>query len=135
LDEINEGDCRHKTELLKQLFEKEGFKTRKLYAVFNWNDLPITKEILNILESGTEMVHHLLEAKLNNKWIKVDFTWNRDLKNKGFPITEHWNGKEDTKMVTTGKINFYKTDEEAKKEKGINHNKKELHEFAEKLNE
>jgi broad specificity phosphatase PhoE len=132
--EIDDGDCRHKSELLKQLFEEEGFKARIVYAVFDWKDLPIPKDILGILKSGTKMVHNLLEVNLNGKWIKVDATWNRDLQEKGFPITKHWNGKENTKMVTEGKINFYKSKEEAKKEEGINNSKEELHKFAEKLN-
>ena len=80
------------------------------------------------------MTHVLLEVKLNNKWLKVDFTWNRSLKEKDFPVMGIWNGKEDTKMITEGKINFYKTKEDAKKEKGINSNKNELHRFVEKLN-
>jgi len=133
--ELEEGDCRHKTELLKQLLEEEGFKTRKIYAVFDWKDLPIPKSILKVLKSGTKMTHQLLESKLNNKWIKIDLTWNRELKEKGFPVTSYWNGKEDTEMVTKGKIKFYKTKEEAKKHKGLNKNKEELHKFAEKFNE
>ena len=132
--ELEKGDCRHKTELLKQLFEGEGFKVRKIYAVFDWKDLPVPKDILKILKSGSKMTHVLLEVKLNNKWIRVDFVWNRSLKEKNFPVTKLWNGKEDTKMITEGKINFYKTKEEAKKEKGINSNKEELHKFAEKFN-
>ncbi len=132
--EIEDGDCRHKTEMLKQLFEEEGFKVRKIYTVFDWKDLPIPPKIIKILKSGTKSVHHLLEVSLNGKWIKVDLTWNRELKEKDFPVTNYWNGKEDTKMVTKGKISFYKTKNEAKKEKDINNNFKELHAFANALN-
>jgi 2,3-bisphosphoglycerate-dependent phosphoglycerate mutase len=133
--EIENGDCRHKTELIKQLVEEEGLKARKIYAVFDWKDLPIPKSILNILKSGTKMTHELLEVNLNGKWIKIDLTWNRELKDKGFPVTSYWTGKEDTEMITKGKIKFYKTKEEAKKHKGLNKNKEELHKFADKFNE
>lgn len=132
--DLEDGDCRHKTELLKQLFEEEGFKTREIYTIFDWKNLPVPNHILNILKSGTKMIHKFLEVNLNGKWLKVDLTWNRKLKNKGFPVTSYWNGKEDTKMVTKGKMKFYKTKEEAKKYKGLNKNKKELHKFATKLN-
>lgn len=132
--ELDDGDCRHKTELLKQLFGEEGFKTRKIYAVFDWKKLPIPKEILDILKSGTKMTHELLEVNLNGKWLKVDLTWDRPLANKNFPVTRYWNGKTDTRMITDKKLNFYKTKEEAKKQKGINRNKEELHKFADKFN-
>jgi len=131
---LEEGDCRHKTELLEQIFRDEKFKTRKIYTVFDWKDLPVPKYLLGILKSGTKMVHELLEVNLNGKWLKVDATWDRPLAKIGFPATTHWDGKSDTNMITEGELKFYRTKEEAKKISEVNNNKEELHEFAEKFN-
>ena len=89
-DEIDEkiecGDCRHKTFLLKKLLEKEGIKVKKTLVIFDWADLPLPKKILNILEkTGTLFPHNILEIKIDNKWIKVDCSWDLNLKKAKFP--------------------------------------------------
>ncbi|MBS3081098.1 hypothetical protein J4221_06510 [Candidatus Pacearchaeota archaeon] len=130
--DIPYGDCRHKSELLYSLLSKEGYKVKKLKVEFNWKDLPIPKNILDILKiSATIFPHNLLLVKINNKWIKVDCTWNPELENKGFPITKNWDGETDTKQITKGKLKFYKEEAYIKKRKTI---KEEAFKFAEGLN-
>ncbi len=126
------GDCRHKSELLYNLLRREGFEVEKIKVIFDWKDLPIPKEILSILKkSGTVWVHDSLKVKINNKWIKVDCTWNPELKAKGFPVTETWDGRSDTKQVTEGKLEFYDAENCKKK---IKVDKQEALKFAEELN-
>ena len=135
-EEINEnikrGDCRHKSELLFQLLNKNNFEAKKLKVVFNWQDLPIPEEMLSSLKkSGTVWDHDSLTVKINNEWIKVDCTWNPELRSKGFPITEYWDGKSDTLQITKGKLQFYEADKYEKKTKI---DKEEAHKFADELN-
>jgi hypothetical protein len=129
-ENLEHGDCRHKAFLLKTLLEKEGFDVRKISATFDWRDLPLPEEMLNILRSGTIWDHTLLEVKTNDRWIKVDCTWNPELKEKGFPVTEDWDGKSDTKQVTEGKLEFHYKDY-----KKIKVNKEEASRFADALND
>jgi hypothetical protein len=136
-NEINEnlsfGDCRHKSELLKQLLERKGFEVKKVRIIFDWADLPIPKDILKILKSGTKFVHRSLKVKVKGNWINVDCTWNPELKKKGFPITEKWDGRLDTRQISYGKIEIY--DEEDFDKIKIKINEEEASKFAEKLNE
>lgn len=101
------GDCRHKSTLLKQLYEREGYEVRKVKVIFDWKDLPVPTEILSLLKAGTIWDHDALEVKVQNNWIKVDCTWNPELEKKGFPITKNWDGKTDTLQVTCGKLEFH----------------------------
>jgi len=132
-ENIEKGDCRHKAELLKQLLEKEGFKVKKQDVLFDWADLPFPPKIINILkESDTIWKHIALKIKVGDKWIKVDPTWPLELKKKGFPVTENWDGISNTKLVTEGKVKFYDKGECDKKP---NINKEEAHKFALALNQ
>ncbi len=130
--EIFHGDCRHKSELLYSLLSKEGYKVKRLKIEFNWKDLPIPKNILDILKiSGTIFSHDSLLVKINNKWVKVDCTWNPELARRGFPITKNWDGKTNTKQVTEGKLRFFKEGTYTKKRKIV---KEEALKFAGELN-
>ncbi len=135
-EEINEdikyGDCRHKSELLFQLLKKDNFEVRKLKVIFDWQDLPIPKEMLSLLKkSGTVWDHDILTVKIIKNWVKIDCTWNKELKSKGFPVTEYWDGRSDTLQVTKGKLEFYDAE---KYKKTINIDKEEAHKFADELN-
>ena len=126
------GDCRHKSELLYNLLIKEKYEVKRLKVEFDWTDLPIPADILAILkESGTIFSHDSLSVKINNKWVKVDCTWNPELEKKGFPITKNWNGKSDTKQVTEGKLKFFPNETYVKRIKIV---KGEALKFAEELN-
>lgn len=129
---IQYGDCRHKSELLYSFLIGGGYKVKRLKVEFNWRDLPIPNNILDILKiSGTIFPHDALLVKINNKWIKVDCTWNPELEKKSFPITKNWDGKTNTKQVTEGKLKFFKEGTYIKKKKIV---KEEALKFAEELN-
>lgn len=110
-DKIDEnipyGDCRHKSELLSKLLQKEGYQVKRIKAVFYWKDLPLPKELLSILPGDSIWDHDILSVNIDGKWIRVDCTWNPELEKKRFPITEKWDGKSDTKQVTNGKLEFF----------------------------
>jgi len=126
------GDCRHKSYLLFLLLKKEGFRVKQLKVLFDWKDLPLPKNLIALLKkSDTLWPHDALAVKIKNKWIKIDCTWNPELKFFGFPVTEQWNGTTDTLQVTTGKLKFFDINKLNKKPFIV---KKEAHLFAEKLN-
>jgi arylamine N-acetyltransferase len=129
------GDCRHKSELLYRLLKKEGFEVKKIKVIFDWRDLPLPKNMLGILKR-TIRTHNSLKVKVNNKWIKVDCTWNPEMKERGFPITEKWDGKSDTSQVTTGKLSFYNPDSKCylTKKKNLQIDTEESCKFAKELN-
>jgi len=127
------GDCRHKSFLLKKLLDKEGYNSKIIFVLFDWKDLPIPNEMISILKkSGTIFGHKILKIRVGNKEIKIDCSWDPKLKKGNFPVTEKWNGLEDTKQITEKKIQFLSKEEFNKKKPSID--KKEAHLFAESLN-
>lgn len=136
-DEIIDGDCRHKTQFLKNILKKEKIKYRELIAIFDWKDLPIPQKILNILKkTKTKFPHELLEVKIKNKWIKIDPVWDKPLRKTGFPTAKlsNWEGKTDTGKVSWGEIKYMKKSEYKKSKNKIKIDKKEAHKFAQELN-
>ncbi len=97
------GDCRHKADLLGALFEHAGYEIRPVKVVFDLADLPIPLDILKI-RGITKSLHNATEVYINNKWVYIDATWNKDLKRLGFPVTEDWDGINPTMAVTNGMV-------------------------------
>ena len=105
---LSYANCNQKRDLLKKVLDSSGFETQKLDAIFNWRDLPIPPDILNILKnSGTSQKHYLLKVNVDGSYLKVDPTWDLGLEPKGFPVTKSWMGDRDTKQITEGEIFFY----------------------------
>lgn len=102
------ANCNQKRDILSKLLNSCGFETKPLDAIFDWIDLPIPREIIKILgKSGTSQKHHLIEVLIDNRYLKIDPTWNRELESLGFPVTVNWNGMSDTLQVTRGNLYFY----------------------------
>lgn len=93
------GSCSEKHLFLGKEFEKLGIPVKYLLVRFDWNDLPIPKEIINKNESGPIGWHLALKIKPRKKWITVDATWDPKLKKAGFPATKNWDGKSNTKFT------------------------------------
>jgi hypothetical protein len=131
---LEKGDCRHKHFLLKKLLQQEGFEVKETKVVFDWKDISIPTEILGILKAGTVWDHDSLQVNVDGRWIRVDCTWNPELKGKGFPVTENWDGVSDTMQVTNGKLEFFDKSKYEKDPKKIIIVKEQAYAFAEKLN-
>ena len=95
--------CNGKVRKLKNLVEREGYKTRYRVCTFRWSDLNIPKEILE-LQKEDLATHVYLEVLVGENWIKVDPTWDSGLKNI-FSIAE-WDGKTDT-LLAVSPIEIY----------------------------
>jgi len=93
------GSCSEKHLFLGKEFGKLGIPVKYLLIKFNWNDLPIPKEIISKKEDSSTGWHLALKIKPKNKWIYVDATWDPKLGKAGFPVTKNWNGKSDTKLA------------------------------------
>ncbi len=127
------GDCRHKSELLKNLLEAEGIEVRRIKVLFDWRDLPLPEEILKVLDNSDKIwAHDLLKVKINKVWIKIDCTWNPELQKIGFPVQNNWDGKSDTLQITKGDLKFIEESDFNKYSIKIIH--KEATRFANLLN-
>ncbi len=93
------GSCSEKHLFLGKEFEKLGIPVKYLVIRFDWNNLPIPKEIISKNEKGSIGWHLALKIKPKNKWIYVDATWDPRLKKAGFLITKNWSGLSDTKFA------------------------------------
>jgi len=94
----NKGCCLEKTIWLDRELNKVGIETKFYSIKFNWSELPIPVEIIKLRKDP--MGEHLaLKAKIGNRWIWIDPTWDPPLAKAGFPVTINWNGKDDTKLA------------------------------------
>lgn len=115
------GDCRHKREALYALYQRKGFRVRKVAVFFDLADLPIPNEILAIRKkSGTKGFHSSMDVEINGHFVNVDPTWdpplayvnsqNQDARvcipkaTKKFPVTTNWDGLQATGEVTHGHV-------------------------------
>ena len=114
---------------------ENGFCVEKIKILFDWKDLPIQKELLDMLKiSGTIFPHNALYLYIGNNKILIDATWPLKLKKIGFPVTENWNGTSDTNSITTKKNQIYTLSEFELKKSDLNLKRDELINFANKLN-
>lgn len=79
-----------------------GIPVRYVLIKFDWNDLPIPKEIIK-KKDDSEGCHLALKINVGNKWVFVDATWDPKLGKAGFPVTGKWDGKSDTKLAVPPK--------------------------------
>ena len=95
---LNKGCCAEKAIWLGNKLKETNIPVKYYRIEFKWEDLPIPKEIIKLGKKGP--AHHLaLKAKVNNKWIWIDPTWDPGLEKGGFPVTKNWNGKTNTKLA------------------------------------
>lgn len=96
---LNKGSCQPKHFLLAVLFDKLNIPVKYVSYPFKWQDQPLRypenfKEILG----GLPVSYHLAcKAYIEYKWVLVDATHDPVLKAAGFPVTENWDGLNDTK--------------------------------------
>ena len=134
-ENIQHGDCRHKSVLLKRLLEEKGFKVKKIKVIFDWKDLPLPKDILGILKkSDTIWGHSSLLVEIRKKKILVDASWDPPLAKAVFPVTKKWNGASDTLPVSKGKTEILSLEEYKKRKKYIRLDPTEIKNFALALN-
>jgi len=140
-ENLKEGDCRHKSELLKKLLKEKGYTVKDLNVIFDWKDLPIPKNILGILKkSSTRQLHKAVRVKVHGNYLYLDSTWPEYMEKLGFPVTKNWSGLEDTKQITNGKLRYFKNrhmrnhKDKIFRRYGIKQDRQELEKFEKELN-
>ena len=98
LFKLKKGCCAEKAIWLGTKLKEMDIPVKYYRIEFKWEDLPIPKEIIKLKKKG--LARHLaLKAKVNNKWIWIDPTWDPGLEKGGFPVTKNWKGKTNTKLA------------------------------------
>lgn len=90
------GSCSGKHYLLGELFRRLGLSVRHMLCThrFNESPLPFPEEMQALLRKNEIVdVHDYLQILVDGEWIDVDVTWERNLRDFGFPVTENWDGK------------------------------------------
>lgn len=97
----NKGACGPKHYLLMPLFEKLGIPVKYTTYSFYWND-PIINyppELRALVKKMPLTGHLACKASIEDRWVLIDATWDKPLKEVGFPINESWDGFSDTKCA------------------------------------
>ncbi len=89
------GTCSGKHYLLGELYRRLGLKVRHAICShrFNESDLPFPDRMQAMLRKDEIVdMHDYLQLEVAGNWIDVDATWERGLRDFGFPVNEHWDG-------------------------------------------
>jgi hypothetical protein len=90
------GTCSGKHYLLGELYRHLGLQVRHMLCThrFNESPLPFPDDMQALLRKNEIVdVHDYLQILLDNNWIDVDATWEKALRDFGFPVNENWDGK------------------------------------------
>ncbi len=90
------GSCSGKHYLLGHLFRLLGLTVRHMICTHRFNESPLVfpapmQEMLR--KNEIVDLHDYLQIKIDGAWIDIDATWERGLREFGFPVNEDWDGK------------------------------------------
>lgn len=89
------GSCSGKHYLLGEMFRLLGLQVRHMICTHRFNESPLAfpppmQEMLRRNEIVD--LHDYLQIVVNDGWVDVDATWERGLREFGFPVNEEWDG-------------------------------------------
>jgi len=93
---LRRGSCSGKHYLLGALFRGIGLPVRHMICTHRFNESPIVfPEPMQHLLEKNEIVdcHDYLQIEVDGEWVDVDATWERGLREFGFPVNEDWDGR------------------------------------------
>jgi hypothetical protein len=95
---MGRGSCGPKHYLLAEMYRRLGFEVVFATFPFLWNDPDLEyPPDLRALATGLPVAYHLAcRVRIDNRWLLLDATWDRALKQAGFPVNEHWDGLAET---------------------------------------
>jgi hypothetical protein len=98
---LGRGSCAPKHHLLAVMYRNLGLEIVYATFAFSWNDPSIAyPPELRVLAGRVPVSYHLTcRARIRNRWVLVDATWDPPLSRVGFPVNEHWDGFADTKCA------------------------------------
>ncbi|MBP1686565.1 MAG: transglutaminase protein [Deltaproteobacteria bacterium] len=90
------SSCSGKHYLLGELFRMLGLRVRHMIGRHRFNESPLVfpPEMQETLRKN-EIVdfHDYLQIAVDETWIDVDATWERGLRDFGFPVNDEWDGR------------------------------------------
>lgn len=90
------SSCSGKHYLLGELFRLLGLRVRHLLCTHRFNEsaLVFPAPMQEMLRKN-EIVdfHDYLQIAVDDDWIDIDATWERGLREFGFPVNDEWDGK------------------------------------------
>jgi len=89
------GSCSGKHYLLGEMFRLLGLQVRHMICThrFNESPLPFPAAMQEMLRKNEIVdLHDYVQIAVNGGWIDVDATWERGLREFGFPVNEEWDG-------------------------------------------
>lgn len=92
---LQRGSCSGKHYLLGAMFRGIGLRARHMICTHRFNESPIVfPEPMQHLLEKNEIVdcHDYLQIEVDGEWADVDATWERGLREFGFPVNEDWDG-------------------------------------------
>jgi transglutaminase-like putative cysteine protease len=90
------GSCSGKHYLLGAMFRLLKLEVRHMICTHRFNESPIVfpapmQEMLR--KNEIIDMHDFLQVALDGEWVDIDATWPSGLREFGFPVNEHWDGK------------------------------------------
>jgi len=101
---LRAGSCSGKHYLLGELFRELGLRVRHMMCThrFNESPLPFPEEMQALLRRNEVLdVHDYLQVLIDGEWLDVDCTWERGLRDFGFPVTDEWDGRSSMLLTVT----------------------------------
>jgi len=92
---VGRGSCSGKHYLLGELFRRLTLPVRHMICTHRFNESPLVfPEPMQEVLRKNEIVdfHDYLQIEVGGQWIDVDATWERGLREFGFPVNEDWDG-------------------------------------------
>ena len=89
------GSCSGKHYLLGEMFRLLGLPVRHMICThrFNESPLPFPPPMQEMLRKNEIVdLHDYLQITVNDGWVDIDATWERGLREFGFPVNEEWDG-------------------------------------------
>lgn len=90
------GSCSGKHYLLGEMFRLLGLRVRHMICTHRFNESPLAfpppmQEMLR--KNEIVDLHDYLQIAVGEEWVDIDATWQRGLREFGFPVNEDWDGK------------------------------------------
>lgn len=82
--------------LLAEIYARLGLPVRHVLCRHVFNDSPFgfPDSLQELLRKNEVIdVHHYLRVWIDGTWVDVDATWERTLRDYGFPVNEDWDGR------------------------------------------
>jgi hypothetical protein len=93
---LRQSSCPGKHYLLGEMFRMLGLRVRHMICTHRFNESPLVfpppmQEML--CKNEIVDLHDYLQINVDGDWIDIDATWERGLREFGFPVNDEWDGK------------------------------------------